>query len=487
MGHILKNYGVEGQTCFLFPSARAAEGLKTYALSPLRKENVLKEEDLSIRIFETNIRLYAVFFPAPKTPILNMYWANAGVGICSRLAEDTSKSIDTLREVADHSTPPPKSPDTPAYGVVKQRIADLLERAPIGPPRKAKVSSGDIYLFPTGMAAIHSVHQYLLSHFNGPTILFGFAFHSTIHVFEDWEGPGFKFFGNGDSSDLEKLESHLASETAAGRKIQALWAEFPSNPLIITPDLKRLRELADEYKFVLIIDDTISSFCNVDLLPVADMILTSLTKSFSGYADVMGASVVLNPNSGRYGELGELFERVYENDYYWRDAATLEGNSRDYLERSHTLNTNASVLTKYIHAKSLEPNSVVSRVYYPPFSTSLSLYDAYKRPTTAEFEPGYGCLFSVDLVSKEVLKVFYEALDVHIGPHLGAHRTLAMPYTMALYGKSDMDFVGPYGLKKTQMRVSVGLEDAAELVEVFEKALKAAEKVVNNDQKVEKV
>ena len=36
----------------------------------------------------------------------------------------------------------------------------------------------------------------------------------------------------------------------------------------------------------MVIDDTIGSFCNIDVSPVADVIMTSITKSLSGYANV---------------------------------------------------------------------------------------------------------------------------------------------------------------------------------------------------------
>lgn len=36
----------------------------------------------------------------------------------------------------------------------------------------------------------------------------------------------------------------------------------------------------------MVIDDTIGSFCNIDVSPVADVIITSITKSLSGYANV---------------------------------------------------------------------------------------------------------------------------------------------------------------------------------------------------------
>lgn len=454
-----------------------------YGLSPLRKEDVLKEEDLSIRVFETNVRVYAVFFPAPKTPILSGYWTNAGVGVCSRLAEDAMQHVDSLREITDDS-PAPKTPNSPAYRLIKERIAGLLERAPVGPPRAAKVSPEDIYLFSTGMTSIYSVHQYLLKHFNGSTVLFGFAFHSTIHVFQDWDGPGFKFLGNGDASDIDALEVYLEAEKAAGRKVQALWAEFPSNPLLATPDLPRLRALATKYDFVLIIDDTIGSFCNVDVLSVADILISSLTKSFSGYADVMGASAVLSPTSPKYTELESLFKELYSNDYYYRDAETMVHNSRDYLARSQILNTNAAALTTYLHNHSLAHTSPITKVFYPPLLPSFPLYTPYQRTATPDFTPGYGCLFSVELKSVRAFRAFYDNLDLHMGPHLGAHRTIGLPYTKALYGKKDLEEVGKYGLRETQIRISAGLEETGELVEVFRRALEAAERVGAQEEDV---
>lgn len=211
------------------------------------------------------------------------FWVNPGVGISSRLAEENLKHLPLLHEVTDDSAPPPVE-ESPTHVILRERIAGLLERAPADPPRKAKVTADDVYLFQTGMASIYLTHQYLLSKFNGTTVLFGFAFHSTILVFEDY-GPGYKLLGLGTEEELDQLESHLEAELEE-RKVQAVWCEFPSNPNLITPNLGRLRTLADTYGFVLMVDETIGSFCNVDVMGAADIVVTSLTKSFSGYADV---------------------------------------------------------------------------------------------------------------------------------------------------------------------------------------------------------
>ena len=477
VSQILGKVGQDPQTpknCILFASRKSAEECKAFALDARRGDDVLKDEEVQIRLFDIDTRYYAVFFPAMKTGTVMPFWVNAGVGISSRMAEKSLKHLELLKEVTDDS-PPPKVKLSPAHAQVRARIAGLLERAPVDPTRAQKISPDDVYLFQTGMAGIYKVHQYLLSQHNDSTVLFGFAFPSTILIFENY-GPGCKFFGKGNAADLQELETYLETEKNEGRNIQALFTEFPSNPMVETPDLKQLRKLADKYGFILIVDDTIGSFCNVDLLGIADIILTSLTKSFSGYADVMGGSAVLNPSSPLYSSLKVLFEKSYFNDVFAGDMEVLESNSRNYLSRSATLNANALALVSYLQSEALNPLSCVTAVHYPTTNASLQNYHAFMRPSTSNFTPGYGCLFSVDFDNVPSTIAFYDSLQVHHGPHLGAHLTLAMPYVKGLYG-SNLEWVKQFGLKETQIRISVGLEDTAELLGVFKAALEEANKL----------
>jgi cystathionine gamma-synthase len=120
-----------------------------------------------------------------------------------------------------------------------------------------------------------------------------FPYTDTLKVLEKW-GPGAHFFGVGHEHDIKELIELLRISRDAGTPIRAVWCEFPSNPLLRSPPLARLRALADEYGFLIAIDDTIGSFDNVDVLPFVDIILTSLSKVFSGTANVLG---------GRYAEM----------------------------------------------------------------------------------------------------------------------------------------------------------------------------------------
>jgi cystathionine gamma-synthase len=248
-----------------------------------------------------------------------------------------------------------------------------------------------------------------------------------------------------------------------------------------------LRKLADEYDFVLAVDDTIGSFCNIDVLGEgrADILVSSLTKSFSGYADVMAGSVVLNPSSRKYRGLKTLFDRNFVNDFYVGDAEALERNSRGYMSRSTILNNNAEKLVEYLQAQASDPKSTVTKVYYPSVNPTAANYQAHMRPKTEDFVPGYGCLFSVEFDTVESVAEFYDNLNVHQGPHLGAHLSLAMPYVKAIY-TTELDKVGEFGLRETQVRVSVGLEETGVLVEEFRRAVERADALKRRNDESEK-
>ena len=117
-----------------------------------------------------------------------------------------------------------------------------------------------------------------------------FPYTDTLKILEKW-GPGAHFFGYGLDSDTDTLESLLAEESsrdATKPPILALFTEFPSNPLLRSADIPRLRSLADKYDFLLVVDDTIGNFVNVEVLPYVDIVVTSLSKVFSGDGNAMG-------------------------------------------------------------------------------------------------------------------------------------------------------------------------------------------------------
>jgi cystathionine gamma-synthase len=452
-----------------FPSWRAAKACIDYVTQPDRADgkDTLSTNDLSIRLFTIGSTIAVVFFPQPKFPDVIPFWQISGIGISSRTAENALKNINSIQELSfeDHVE---KVKPSGTSQEIRSRISNLLNRG--RDHGRLQASDDDVYLFQTGMSAVYYIHSFLSKwqpNEKSKTVQLGVPFHQTTCVFA-WWGAGYEFFPI--PTELDALEEFLKAELAAARPVKAIWTELPTNPLLTTPDLLRLRRLANKYRFVLIVDDTIGGFCNVDVLDIADIILTSLTKSFSGYADVMGGSAVLSKASPLYSELTAIFKGGYHNDLYPADALTLLNNSADYLERSAILNSNAAKLVEFLQSLTTDPDSSVTKVLYPTVAATRANYDAVKRADTVDFTSGYGCLFSVDFGTLEETIAFYENLHFHQGPHLGAHRTLALAYVKLAYNEK-MPEGEAWGMRDTQIRISAGLEDYDVLLATFKHAL----------------
>lgn len=130
---------------------------------------------------------------------------------------------------------------------------------------------------------------------NGPS---RFPYTDTLKILQKW-GPGCHFLGGGLDSDIDELERILEEEQQRNPSqppILALFTEFPSNPLLRSANLPRLRALADKYDFLIVVDETVGNVLNVRVLPYADIAVSSLTKVFSGAMNVMGGRCVLMRN-----------------------------------------------------------------------------------------------------------------------------------------------------------------------------------------------
>lgn len=326
----------------------------------------------------------------------------------------------------------------------------------------ANLSEHDVYLYPCGMNSIFNIHRLMLQ-VKGPfkSIAFGFPYVDTLKILEKF-GPGCQFYGNGSSADLDDLESRLK----AGERFLALFCEFPGNPMLKCPDLKRIRHLADTYDFAVIVDETIGNFINVHVLPYADVVVSSLTKIFSGECNVMGGSAIYNPRGKYYQGLKHVTEAEYEDNYWAEDIIFMERNSRHFVSRIERINDNAEVICDILRAQPL-----VKDVYYPKYNVSKVFYDDCKTPNG-----GYGGLLSFTFHETARAVAFFDRIETAKGPSLGTNFTLTSPYVILAHFL-ELDWAAKFGIPADLIRISVGLEDADDLKTTFAEALKAAEDV----------
>ncbi|GAA6027299.1 hypothetical protein JCM8097_002571 [Rhodosporidiobolus ruineniae] len=379
------------------------------------------------------------------------------------------------------------------------------------------LTEDDVWLYPCGMNAIFHAHQLAMESKRkegkeiGKSVCFGFPYTDTLKILEKW-GPGCHFFGQGLEDDLPALRTVLET---ANPPILALFCEFPSNPLLRSPPLLELRKLADEFGFMIVVDETIAGFVNVEVLPPADIVVSSLTKVFSGDSNVMGGSLVLNPKAQHYASLRAAQDATYEDAYFDEDAIYMERNSRDFQARVAQMNANSEMLCDLIRARRIPgPSSrgvvafddaaassaaaaldssssssssappapadrVITEVYYPKYMTP-GHYLASQRPPNPAYGPtssGFGALFSLTFSSTLAARTFFDALSCYKGPSLGTNFTLACPYTLLAH-YTELDWAKEWGVEMQLVRISVGLEEPEQLREWFVGAVEAAERAV---------
>jgi cystathionine gamma-synthase len=285
-------------------------------------------------------------------------------------------------------------------------------------------------------------------------VQFGFPYVDSLKI-QDRLGRGVHFFPRGDAEDLRQLAA-----TAASERLLGLFCEFPGNPLLASPDLRQIHELSQAHDFPVLVDDTLGALINVDVLPAADLVSCSLTKFFSGAGNVMAGSLTINSGRPEAERLRSALQAEYEDLLDPEDAAVLEQNSRDCVDRVRRINQSAERL-----CDTLRTHPAVERIEYPKFRTPEN-YRAFQRP-----QGGYGGLFSLLLRNPATnAPAFFDSLAIAKGPNLGTNFSLCCPYTILAHF-NELESVERSGISRYLLRVSVGLEDADWLIARFDQAL----------------
>lgn len=245
-GEIAKKAGMEGKGAMVYLNPIMIPYTRRHVSLEHRGPFVMKSEDLTFKAFDlAGHRVYAVFYNPMQTFGIIESWGQPGLGISIRGAEQLLKGVSTMVEVPlslDTIPKPTFTPENWAHAGLRARVHELVHRAAID-PADITCEVKDVFLYPTGMAAIYKTTNLLLKYRPGTAVVLGIVFHNTFHHLFEESPSGFKHVGKVDEEAIDGFESWLEEERKAERPVSFALVEFPGNPTLETVDLPRIKTL----------------------------------------------------------------------------------------------------------------------------------------------------------------------------------------------------------------------------------------------------
>jgi cystathionine gamma-lyase len=307
--------------------------------------------------------------------------------------------------------------------------------------------------FSSGMAATSTVIEAMEAgdHVISCNDLYGGTYRVFTKVFARF-GLTFSFV---DATDLSAVEKAFTPKT------KLVWIETPSNPMLRLTDIKRICELAHKKGARVCVDNTFATPALQQPLALgADLVVHSTTKYLGGHSDVVGGCIVTNDKEA-FDKLKFLQNAVgavpgpMDCFLLLRGTKTLPIRMERHCE-------NAMKVAKHLLA-----HPEVAKVHYPglPTHPEHELAKAQMR--------GFGGMISFELKGDlERAKKAISSFQVFsLAESLGGVESLAgHPPTMT-HGSIPREERLKSGLVDGLIRLSVGIEDAQDLIEDLDQAI----------------
>ena len=300
--------------------------------------------------------------------------------------------------------------------------------------------------FGSGLAAVTAIFQGLKpgDHVVAP----GDIYHGTAnvlkHLFAKW-GVTASFV---DMTDLENVRKTVTPQT------KIIWIETPSNPLLQCVDIAAIAEIAHQHGARAIADNTFASpVLQQPLALGCDMVMHATTKYLGGRSDVLGGAVVSRLDDEYFAQLrtAQLFGGAVPSPFdCWLIMRSLP--TLPYRMQAHCANSQKV-------AEFLQQHAKVSVVHYPGLSDNPFHGVASKQMS------GFGGMLSFEVKGgKESAMALAANVEIFTrATSLGGVESL-IEHRASIEGP---DSKTPQGL----LRVSVGLENAADLIDDLSSAL----------------
>ncbi|MBK6636041.1 MAG: PLP-dependent transferase [Chitinophagaceae bacterium] len=318
----------------------------------------------------------------------------------------------------------------------------------------AQLEKGSVGIaFGSGLAAIDAVVKLLKS---GDEILavddiYGGAFRLFTRIYEKF-GITVNYV---DTTDVANVFNAITPNT------KLIWLETPTNPTLKVSDIEAIAKIAKANACLLCVDNTFASPALQQPLTLgADLVIHSATKYLGGHSDLIAGLVVAKEK-----ELGEKIKFIqnasgailspFDSWLVIRGIETLHLRVQQHCR-------NAQVVAEY-----LETNPAVDRVFYPGLKTHFNHHIAKKQ------SKGFGGIVSFTLkndTEKAATAFVTGTRYFKLAESLGGVKSLLCHPAQMTHKSIPAEKRRAAGVADSLIRLSVGLEEAADLVADLEQA-----------------
>ncbi|MBS0024341.1 cystathionine gamma-synthase [Microbacterium paraoxydans] len=253
-------------------------------------------------------------------------------------------------------------------------------------------------------------------------------------------------------SDVDALRAALRPET------KIVWLETPSNPLLKVVDIALIVEVAHAAGTIVVVDNTFASPALQQPLSLgADLVVHSTTKYLGGHSDVLGGAVVFGDD--RFVEPVKFQQFAVGAVSAPLDAWLTTRGIKTLAVRMRQHSENAQAIAEWAAAR-----PEFAEVYYPGLSSHAGHAVASRQMS------GFGGMLSLGLAAgAEAARAFAESTSVfQLAESLGGVESLiGYPPEMTHASVRGTELAVPENV----VRLSVGIEDAADLIADLEEGL----------------
>ncbi len=299
------------------------------------------------------------------------------------------------------------------------------------------------------------------------------AYGGSHRLFSRVEGPWGMEMTPADLSDVDAVRAAVRPGST-----KVVWVETPTNPMLRIADIAALADVAHEAGALLVVDNTFASpYLQQPLTLGADVVVHSTTKYVGGHSDVVGGALVVRTSGGADDAAGgELAEQIA----FLQNAAGAVASPFDCWLTLRGLKTLAVRMERHcdnatVVAEHLAEHPGVASVLYP----GLAGHPGHELATRQMLRGGGMVSFRVG--SPEAAAAVVESTGVFtLAESLGGVESLIeLPARMTHASVAGSALEVPGDL----VRLSVGIEDAPDLVADLDQALERASAVPGGSQR----